>query len=124
MRSIRKARTSAIIAKGLIRMVFLKNKRAWTKWLKESGLSFQEGVAQPTVYPCFAYTTVRSFGYEELNENYLYQEELISMSNKITDYMIDNRVHCQDCNKVQKFLTQSDKCAAQLRKLQYSRAGI
>lgn len=61
-------------------MELLKNKRAWKKWATENGLLTQEGPAkEPVEYPCFGYTSCRSFGYEELNEHYLYLNKLKSM---------------------------------------------
>lgn len=56
-------------------MTLLKNKRAWKRWAKEHqspGQNFPE----PTQYPCWAYLTVFSFGYEEEQENYLSRENI------------------------------------------------
>lgn len=61
-------------------MKLLRNKRAWKRWARENGLLTQETPAEePTEYPCFAYTSCRSFGYEELNEHYLYHADLYDM---------------------------------------------
>ncbi len=65
-------------------MQLLKNKRAWKAWAKENGFTNQEPtVAEPLEYPCFAYTSCRSFGYEELNEHYLYHSSLSRMQSEI-----------------------------------------
>jgi hypothetical protein len=67
-------------------MKLLKNHRAWLKWIKEEGLKSQDPLpSEPTEYPCFAYTSCRSFGYEELNEHYLYYSDLGKMENAISE---------------------------------------
>ena len=65
-------------------MKLIKNKRAWRKWAKDEGVLNQDGpAAEPKTYPCYAYTSCRSFGYEELNEHYLYEVDLGSMLFKL-----------------------------------------
>lgn len=64
-------------------MTFIKNRRAWLKWKRED-LGGQEGVIEPKEYPCFAYATVRSFGYEEYAENYLYPADVEKMQKSLT----------------------------------------
>jgi hypothetical protein len=61
-------------------MVFLKNKRAWTKWIVNQGMDNQDPEPRkPKKFPCFAYATVQSFGFEELKENYLYLDDVNNM---------------------------------------------
>lgn len=73
-------------------MNLIKNKRAWKKWVKDSGLQFQEGVTEPTSYPCYGYTVVQSFGYEELAELYLYPNDIEEMLSKINSVLEDQLV--------------------------------
>lgn len=68
-------------------MKLLKNRRAWLKWCKDEGLQLQEPkVSEPAEYPCYAYTSCRSFGYEELNEHYLYHSDLTKMQSGIESH--------------------------------------
>lgn len=60
-------------------MRLLKDRKAWLRWKREE-IPFQDPVKEPASFPCFAYTTVRSFGYEELNENYLYTNDVAKMN--------------------------------------------
>lgn len=66
-------------------MQLLKNKKAWNTW-KSSEMSDQGGVLEPRKYPCYAYTSVRSFGYEEYAEHYLYLEEVETMYLKLSSH--------------------------------------
>jgi hypothetical protein len=63
-------------------MTFLKNRRAWSKWKKET-FACQEGIKEPLEYPCYGYATLLSFGYEELQENYLHYNDLYRMINQL-----------------------------------------
>lgn len=65
-------------------MQFLKNRRQWLKWVREA-LCSQEGVAEPLQYPVFAYAGVRSFGYEEFAEQYLYADDVEKMAKKLAE---------------------------------------
>lgn len=63
-------------------MKLLKNRRAWLKWKREE-IGSQDDVQEPTSFPCYAYATVRSYGYEEQNEHYLYPADITEMNDKI-----------------------------------------
>lgn len=105
-------------------MVLLKNRRAWLKWAKAEGLESQESrPLEPAEYPCYAYTILHSFGYEELAEKYLYRKDLKDMKDRIDSVRRANRVHCKLCNKRQPRLSETDVCDEAARAVQYSRAG-
>ena len=60
-------------------MTFLKNKRAWKRWAKANE-NFSAPFDEPTEYPCFGYTTVLSYGYEEDQAKYLYADDVAQMA--------------------------------------------
>lgn len=64
-------------------MKFLKNRRAWQHW-KRTAMGGQDGVVEPTSYPCFGYTSVGSFGSEEYRENYLYPADIERMQKELS----------------------------------------
>lgn len=64
-------------------MTFIKNRRAWLRW-KRKTMGNQDGVTEPSQYPCFAYTSVGSFGYEEYLENYLYAKDVWRMGRQMS----------------------------------------
>jgi len=61
-------------------MKFLKSKLAWKRWVKRNGVCW---VVPPKQFPCFAYETVTSFGYEETEANYLYDYDLERMLREV-----------------------------------------
>ncbi len=64
-------------------MTFLKNKTAYKKWAKEiDGGQPQAPIDPPAKFPCFGYTVVHSFGYEEESARYLYAEDVAEMFNQ------------------------------------------
>ena len=66
-------------------MILLKNETAWKKWAKKFNASQPQvfPAKQPARFPCFVYETVVSFGYEEVSENYLDENDLERMSHEI-----------------------------------------
>lgn len=69
----------------------LKNRPAWLRWKKRTGLSNQEAVTEPKKYPCYAYTSCLSFGYEELQEHYLYLEDINQMQRDLVFFRMDRK---------------------------------
>lgn len=61
-------------------MTLLKSRRAYDKWAKgvNSGQP-QSPIQPPAEFPCYAYLTVASFGYEEERAEYLYSDDLQKM---------------------------------------------
>ncbi len=67
-------------------MKILRNKRVWRIWAnKFYGFQRDDGYPkEPKQFPCFVYTTVRSFNFQEENENYLYAEDLKTMLEQLS----------------------------------------
>lgn len=65
-------------------MILLKNKAAFNKWRKQPAQS-NDLISEPLEFPCYVYLTVLSFGYEELQANYLYCYDLYNMTSIIKD---------------------------------------
>ena len=70
-------------------MVLLKNHRAWKRFVnKECNIiptddKGRHNGAPPREFPCYAYLTVASYGYEEQNIHYLYVEDIANMYVKL-----------------------------------------
>lgn len=72
-------------------MKLLKDQSAWKRWMKSEGLASQAfTTSPPSEYPCYAYCTVHSFGYEEQNANYLYEKDIFKMNENIVRKEIQN----------------------------------
>lgn len=58
---------------------FLKSRRAWMRWSKSER---EQGprVSEPEKFPCFGFWTVADWGMEWSQENYLYAEDIHTMS--------------------------------------------
>jgi hypothetical protein len=94
------------------------------KWARETGLWDQYPKPQPpTSYPCFGYTVLQSFGYEELAPEYLYMQNLVDMKDDLLQAIIDAKPHCEHCKKPQPKLSHFAQCAEALRAINYGRAG-
>jgi len=58
----------------------LKNERAYRRWAREwDTYNDRWNVAVPRSYPCYGYTVVRSYGYEEEAPEYLYPRDVRRM---------------------------------------------
>lgn len=58
-------------------MKFLKNEKAWKRFV--NGNSSQEWKL-PESYPCYVYLTVKHWGYEEDQTNFLYPDDVFKMA--------------------------------------------
>lgn len=66
-------------------MTLLKNATAWKKWVKRLNDSQPQApiAEKPAEYPCFVYTVVSSFGYEEEGVEFLYSGDLRKMQSDL-----------------------------------------
>lgn len=62
-------------------MKLLRSKQGFQRWMKQEYIT--DCGDTPLEYPCFAYKTVLSFGYEEERPWFLYASDLRSMLKKI-----------------------------------------
>jgi len=61
-------------------MKLLKSERAWKRWINSEGMQYQDDKQEPpTAYPCFAYSVLQSFAYEEKAAEYLYVADIERM---------------------------------------------
>lgn len=66
-------------------MKYLKNKTTWKRWASNINRGQPQAPIQPPEkYPCYAYLSVLSFGYEEEQSNYLYLTEVQEMLKELT----------------------------------------
>lgn len=66
-------------------MKYLKSQRAFQRW--SVGINRgqpQAPIATPVEYPCFGYLTVLSYGYEEDQAEYLYDSDIRSMAERMS----------------------------------------
>lgn len=64
-------------------MKFLKNKAAWTRWARKLDKSQELKFEEPKEFPCFAATSVASYGYEEDYAWYLYASDVARMMQQL-----------------------------------------
>lgn len=61
-------------------MTFLPNKTAWRAWAKEIEKGQpQKSIDAPDSFPCYGYTVVGSYNYEEEAARYLFPEDVARM---------------------------------------------
>jgi hypothetical protein len=77
-------------------VVFLRNERAWKRWIQTvGGATYRDynksetrpplviTAEPPSEYPCWAYAAPQSYAYEEDRTEYLYRSDLVQMLAKI-----------------------------------------
>lgn len=84
---------SAVAGQAAVKPIkFLKNEREWKRLIKYEGniqpqdMNGKHTGGMPREFPCYAYLTVQSYGYEEQNIHYLYMEDLIQMESLLLKY--------------------------------------
>ncbi len=65
-------------------MKFIKNRTAWIRW-KNKETDSSDTVPEPECFPCYAYLTIQSWGYEEPRALYLYATDVNKMKSKIDE---------------------------------------
>lgn len=67
-------------------MKLIKTQLEWQQWFQdEVGRFAAEPVEPPIHYPCFAYTTLESWGQETLKAVYLYRHDVEEMAFKLVE---------------------------------------
>lgn len=62
-------------------MILLGSERAYRRWARDAYDTYNDRwqAESPKEYPCYAYTVVQSFGYEETAPRYLYASDIAKM---------------------------------------------